>query len=363
MNQRALALALLVALGCRSEAETETPPAEPAPLAVGAAAVERARISEPILATGSVLADKTTEIGPRVDGIVEEIPVRVGDRVAEGQPLFRTRAVDYELRLAEAEAALRLVTAEAEKAERDHERARALHGKGVVSRERLDQVETGRAITRARVETARAAVAIARQALEDCVVRAPYAGVVTRRHLDEGAMLRTMMGGGSAVIQLMKTDEVVVVAQLPETQLPRVRIGTPARVRIDGLDRVYESQVEVLNDRVEATSRSLEVRLPVANPDLAIKPGLSATAEILPEPREALVLERRALLGPSQARFVFLAEDGRAVRRPVDVRDLDAARVEILRGLDAGDRALAGPDLARIREGTPVRIEVAHVAR
>ena len=101
------------------------------------------RVSEPIPATGSVLAEKTTEIGPRVDGLVEEVAVRVGDRVAEGQPIFRIRAVDYQLRLAEAEAALRLVTAEAEKAARDRERVRTLHEKGVASHERLDQIETG----------------------------------------------------------------------------------------------------------------------------------------------------------------------------------------------------------------------------
>jgi RND family efflux transporter MFP subunit len=361
--RRHLSFALLVALGCRSSAEPVAAPAEPEPFAVGVAQVELARISEPIPATGSVLADKTTEIGPRVDGIVEQIAVRVGDRVAEGQPLFRTRSVDYRLRLAEAEAAMLLVGAEAEKAARDRERVRTLHEKGVASRERLEQAETGLEVTRARVATAHAAVAMARQALADCVVRAPYAGVVTRRYIDEGAMLRTMMGGGSAVVQLMKTDAVFVIAQVPETQLPRVRVGTPTRIRIDGLDRVFESRVEVLNDRVEATSRSLEVRMPVANPDLAIKPGLSATAEILPEPREALVLDRRALLGAADSRFVFVADGGRAVRRSVEVRDLDAARVEVLRGLVRGDRALVGPDLARLADGSLVRIEVADVAR
>jgi RND family efflux transporter MFP subunit len=358
-----VALCVLVALGCHSAAETVTPQAAAEPLTLGIAVVELVRVSEPIAATGSVLAEKTTEIGPRVDGLVEEVAVRVGDRVAEGQPIFRIRAVDYQLRLAEAEAALRLVTAEAEKAARDRERVRTLHEKGVASHERLDQTETGHAITRARVETARAAVAIARQAVEDCVVRAPYAGVITRRYIDEGAMLRTMMGGGSAVIQLMKTDIVAVIVQVPETQLPRVRLGTPARVQIDGLDRVFESRVEIVNDRVEASSRSIEVRMHVSNPDLAIKPGLSATAEILPEPREVLVLERRALLGSRDARFVFLAEAGHAVRRPVEVRDVDAARVEVIRGLAAGERALVGPDLTRVSEGSPVRVEVANVAR
>ena len=79
------ALGVLAALGCHSGAETVTPPAAAEPLRArhrGGGA--RARDSEPIPATGSVLAEKTTEIGPRVDGLVEEVAVRVGDRVAEG---------------------------------------------------------------------------------------------------------------------------------------------------------------------------------------------------------------------------------------------------------------------------------------
>jgi RND family efflux transporter MFP subunit len=356
-----MALACFAVLGCGSAGEAPAP-AAPEPFSLGTSIAELTRVTEPIPATGSVLAEKTTEIGPRVDGIVEQISVRVGDRVAEGDPLFQIRAVDYRLRLAEADAALRLVSAEAEKAVRDRERVRTLHEKDVASSEHLDQVETQHEITLARVETARAAVAIARQAVADCLVRAPFAGVVTRRYVDEGALLRTVMSAGSAVIQLMKTDVVEVVVQVPETQLPRVRIGTPVRVRIDGLDRVYESRVEIVNDRVEASSRSIEVRMPIANPDLAIKPGLSATAEILPEPREALVLERRALLGSLESRFVFVADGQVARRRPVEVRDLDALRVEVLRGLEPGERALVGPDLARLSEGSPVRIEVVDVA-
>jgi RND family efflux transporter MFP subunit len=354
MSWRAV-LGLLAVVGCGSGAQTAAPP--PPPPSLQSALVERVRVEEPIQATGSVVAEKTTEIGPRVDGIVEEIRAQVGDRVQAGQPLFRTRLVDYRLRLDEAEAALRLTTAEAEKSVRDRERARSLQEQGVLSRERLDQVETAHRISQARVETARAGVALARQALADAVVCAPYAGVVTRRYIDEGAMLRTMMGGGSAVLQLMKTDVVLAIVQVPETQLPRVQVGTPVRVRIDGLDRVFESRVAVVNDRVEAASRSIEVRIALANPDLVIKPGLSAVAEILPEARPALALQRSALLGAADARFVYVPEEGRARRRAVEVRDLDAARVEVVSGLEAGERVLVGQDVVRLAEGSPVRVE------
>jgi RND family efflux transporter MFP subunit len=356
----ALALALLVACGGGTQSATEGTAVEP--IAVTTVDVDREQLVEPIVCTGTIAAQKTTNIGPRVDGIIEEIYVKVGDRVAAGDALFRTREIDYRLRLDQARATSRLTAAEAEKARRDRERIGALHEKGVASDQRLDEVQTVYEMTQARRATARAAEAIVRQNLEDTTVRAPYDGVITRRHVDEGAMMRTMMSANSPVVQIMKTDIVVAIIQVPEVHLPRIRLGTPAHVKIDGLDREFESEVYIINDRVEHTSRSIEVRLPIRNPDLAIKPGLFAKAEILPAPREATLIDRGAVLGPPGSRYVFMARDGRASRRAVEVRDLDARRLEVTGGLAAGDRVLAGPLLGRLEDGTPIEIEVADVA-
>ena len=99
------------------------------------------------------------------------------------------------------------------------------------------------------------------------------------------------------------------------------------------------------------------MRLPIANEDYAVKPGLFARAEIYPEPRKVLALPRAALLGTEAARYVYVAEDGKAKRVPVTVRQIDATRVEVLSGLKEGDAALTGPNAALLVEGTPVALE------
>lgn len=364
MRVPALGLALsLLALGCGStDAET---PGESAAKAVriGSVPVTREELVEPVFGTGTVTAQKTSQIGPRVDGVIEEIHVDVGDRVGQGDPLFRTRQVDYQIRVREAQYALRLARAEDTKAKRDLERIEQLHREGVASDEHLDAVRTAREIAVAKLGAAETALERARQDLHDTLVTAPYAGTITRRYVDEGTMMRTMMSSGSSVVEIMKTDLIVAIVQVPEVHLARVQVGTPARVRIDGMDREYDSAVYVLNDRVDHVSRAFEVRLLIQNADLAIKPGLFVRAELLPEPREALVIDRRAVLGVEGQRYVFVAVDERAVRRPIRTRELDAMRLEILEGLAPGDRALAGPGLSLVTEGTPVNIEVAHVER
>jgi len=325
------------------------------PLELATTRVRQEPLAEPILGTGTLIADKTTNVGPRVDGIIEEVFVQVGDRVRAGDPLFRTRQVDYRLRLESARSSLALARAEAKQVARDLERVRALRHKAVVSVEQLEAAETRQPIAVAQVQTGQAALERAQQDLEDTVVTAPYDGVITRRLIDEGAMMRTMMTAGSFVVQLMKTDVVLAVVYVPEVHLPYVGIGTPARVHVDGLDRQFETEVSIVNDLVDPMTHTIEVRLPIPNPDLEVKPGLFVKAELQPEPRPAMLLDRSAVLGFGEERYVFVELEGRAARRLVRVRDLDAARVEVLTGLEADERVLIGPELARLTEGTPIR--------
>jgi len=362
----ALALPLLVALaGCGGE---ETPPVAaasegPAPIPVAATQVRRESLVEPVLGSGSILPHKKTDVGPRVSGIIDSIFVRVGDRVEEGDPLFRTRTVDYEIRVREAESAARLARANAEKARRDLERMQTLHEQNVASDERLDAVRTANEMAAAQQGQAEAGLAQARQNLADTTVRAPYRGVITQRFVDEGAMLSTMMTAGNAVVQILKMDLVVAIVQLPEPHLARVRVGTPGVVRIDGIDRSYDSEVAVLNDRVDPVSRAFEVRLAIENADYAVKPGLFAEVELFPEPREVTLLERGAVLGADGAHHVFVEKDGHAARRALRLRELDAARVEVLDGLAPGERVLLGPNLTQLSDGTKVAVEVPHADR
>jgi RND family efflux transporter MFP subunit len=320
-------------------------------------------ISEPILGTGTVGAHKTTILGPRVNGIIDEIYVGVGDRVDAGAPLFRTRPTNYEIRVKEAGSTARLARAEAEKAKRDLERVETLHAQDVASNEQLDGARTGFEIAAARRDQASAALAHARQELKDTTVHAPYPGVITHRYVDEGAMMSTMMSSSARVLELMKVDLVVAVLQIPEIHLRRVAVGTKALVSIDGTGGEYESEVHVLNDLVDPVSRAFEVRLGIRNPDLAIKPGLFAEAQLLPEPRQVAAIDRTAVLGAGDDRHVFVESGGHAKRRRVQVRDLDALRLEVVDGLAEGERVLIGPDLSRLADGTPVSVELAHAHR
>jgi RND family efflux transporter MFP subunit len=362
--KRVAALLASCVVACGGETDPVAPPAGATEIVrVEVAAVAREQIVEKIVGTGTIAAHKTTDIGPRVSGVINEIPVKVGDRVEEGAVLFRTRSDDYEIRARQAAAQARIARAALQKLERDVERIERLQAQGVASVERLDDVRTAHETALAQNESAQAGLAEARQNLEDTIVRAPYPGVITRRYVDEGAMMSTLMSAGSQVVQIMKIDIVAAIVQVPGVHLPRIRLGTPARVTVDGVEGAFESEVYILNDRVDHESRAVEIRLPIRNPDYRVKPGLFARAELIPEPREAVVVPQDAVLGPTGFRYVFVDDGGVARRREVRVQELDTRRMEVVDGLAPGDAVLTGPNLPRVSDGTKIATELAHADR
>lgn len=351
----------LTVLSACGNADGDVPPAPQTadPIIVSTLPVRDEDVIDPILATGEVRADKRTEIKPRVNGIIDAIHVHVGDSVTTGQPLFETRKVDYQTRVRELEHALVLARAEVTQAERDLNRARTLRERGVVSEGRMDSAITQHATATARLGIAEASLARAKQDLADAVVRAPYDGIVTERFVDEGTMVQ-VAASNTPVVEVVKVDVVEIIARVPATHLTSIRPGTPAAVDIDGLERPIKTTLDVINDKVDARTRSVEIRLRLDNPDHAIKPGLFAKVTLYPAATRATVVDRGAVLGLSGDNYVFVpaSHDGGDIarRQTVKVRDIDAGRMEMLDGVEAGGLVLAGPNLPDLKDGAPIAI-------
>ncbi len=333
------------------------------PITVFHVAVKVEQIIIPIMATGEVTADKRTDIKPRVDGIIEALYVDVGDRVTAGDALLKTRQVDYTNRVRQLEYSVALSKVELEQAERDLGRAKSLREKGVVSQGRMDIVLTQHQVAQSRLGIAQANLDKARVDLQDTIVRAPYDGVITARYIDEGTMIHVAFSG-APVLEITKLDIVEVVAQLPAVHLGKIEVGSRASVTLDGFAVPFETTLAVINDRVDARTRSAEVRLRIENPDLKIKPGLFAKVTLYPKARSALTLDRKAVLGLRGDNFIFVPDQGQAKRRAIVIRDLSADRVEVLAGVAAGETALTGPNLPDLRDGSPIQGKIqVHGAR
>lgn len=350
-----VALSIASVSGCGEEVETsESEVKELRAIQIFTTVARKELIVDPILATGEVIADKATQITPSVDGVIDRVHVQVGDKVRRGQPLFMTRQADYKNRVMQLEQALSLSEAELAQSIRQLRRTKSLRERDVVSQGRLDEVATGYNIAKARLGIAQANLVEARQALTDTVVTAPYDGVVTERLVDEGTMMTLMRG--SPVVEVVKLDIVEVLVRVPAAQLARLTLETKARLDVDGTAASIETKIHVINDRVDARTRSVEVRLRIDNADLSLKPGMFAKVTLYPKPRSAIVVDRGSVQGIAGDQYVYVPYAGVAKRRAIKGRDVDARLIEILEGIEVDQAVLMGPNLPDLADGTPVNL-------
>lgn len=320
-------------------------------------------VVEPIFATGTVLAEKTTEIVPLVGGVVEEIFVRVGDRVEKGDPLLRMRQKDFTIAVERLQQAVQLAAAELENAERDWSNAVSLLQKRAISTEQSDDRQTRYKAALARLGIAKAELAEAEKELSDSITRAPYRGVITQRNIDEGAFIPSMMRTNQPALQIQKIDVMVAIVFVPQGHLKSIRLGTPGKVGISGLNNEYKTEVHLINDRIDAATRTIDVRLGIRNSDYKIKPGLFIEVELYPDPRPAVVIPARVVRGAGADRYVYVVQNDTVVQVPVSVRELPDGTAEVLSGLVPEQLVISGPDLHLIQDSDRVVVaaDVAHV--
>ncbi|NOT40804.1 MAG: efflux RND transporter periplasmic adaptor subunit [Alphaproteobacteria bacterium] len=361
-----IALALgLAACGQATEAKDQTKAAARVAITVSTVKVTKADVAVPIMATGSLTPSRQTDIGPSVDGIIDEVMVGVGSQVKKGQALFRTRDVDIKLVVLEQEKQVALARAQLRNAQADLKRQDSLKGGGWVSQSRMDTTKTNADVAAAQLGVWEARLAQGRQQLKDTIVRAPYDGVISRKDVYEGRFMATRFGGGGAmggaagVVQIMGIDPLAVIVVAPATYFEQFKVGMAGRIFVDGIQKPFEARVAVINYGIDYKARSVELRFALPNPGYKILPGLYCRVELIPEARKTLVVARKAILGPDGSRYAFTAQNGRAKKISLSIREIDGERVEILSNVPEGTELLTGPNLSQLADGVPVMLESA----
>jgi RND family efflux transporter MFP subunit len=162
-----------------------------------------------------------------------------------------------------------------------------------------------------------------------------------------------MAAPGSPFFTLENLDPVKVTVQVPETEVVGLEAGSPASVRIPALDLDVEAEIDRVVPSGDPVSRTFAVQLLVDNPDGSIKSGMFARVLFSSGQREVLTVPEGALVRRGQMEGIFVVEDGTARLRWIKSGRGDDGRVEVLSGLDAGERYVLDPP-ARLRDGSPV---------
>lgn len=385
-------VAAVLAAACSANGKAaDRPAAAPAVTAIRAVTAAEQPIRRTLRVTGTLIADEQAEVSAETAGRVVATPVERGTPVPAGATLALLSRSETEAQVTEAEAnaaqiAARLnlgpdgtlsidqvpdvanARAAAALAEAEFARIQTLRAQNVVSQSEFDQRNTQVEAARQQYEAAknsarqqfeslraaRARVTLARKALADTTVKAPFSGLVAERRVSIG----DYVSRGTVVATVVRINPLRVELTVPEQALAQIRTGAAVSFRVDAFpDRTFEGRVRFVSPALKADQRALTVEALVANPNGLLKPGLFATAEIdQAAPTPGILVPAAALQGSAGSSRVYVVKGDRVEERLVTIGQTVDQQVEIVKGLSAGE-TIAASQVAQLRDGALVRVE------
>ena len=301
---------------------------------------------------GTIAARYDMPIGVEGDGgRVAAIYVEAGDRVKRGQVLARLNVSVLQPQVANLEAGLEQARAEAELAQAEYHRAEAVGASGALSAEETQRRKSSAVTAAAKVKVAAALLAEARARLARAEVRAPADGVILTRNVEVG---QTASPGGEALFRLSEGGAVELRGQVPEQDLPSLKVGQGVNVLLTGSTRIYPGRVRLLGAVIDPTTRLGMVRVAL-DADQNLRPGAFARAEVTVSNAERAVLPQTAVLTDDLGSYVFVVDaQNKVVRRAVRVSGMVQNGVTIAGGINSEERVIATAG-AFLQEGELVR--------
>ena len=365
------------------ERPTVAPTIEVAPVAAAEQPIARF-----IRATGTLMAEEQADVAAETTGRVVSAPVERGTPVSQGAELVRLLSTETDAQLKEAEAnaaqlearlgltagatfdvnavpEVQNAKAGAELAQAEFARIKSLLDQRVVSQSEYDQRRTQAEAARQQYDAAkngaaqqsqmllaaRARVALARKAVADTVVRAPFNGAVAQRLVSVGDYVTR----GTKVAVVVRVNPLRVQLTVPEQFISAVSVGQPVNFEVDAYaGRQFQGTIKFVSPALQADQRALTIEATVPNPNGVLKPGLFATARIEQQAKTPGVLVPAAAVQvTSGTSRVYVVLGDHVEERIVTTGETVGDRIEITKGLKAGER-VATRNVAQLADGTNV---------
>jgi RND family efflux transporter MFP subunit len=370
--------ALLFLAGCGSEPAHKTVSTPVTPMRVETVAVAETDWPSSYEATGTVRAKTTATISSKLMGYAREVRAQIGDRVREGQPLVVLDARDLETSVVRAEAGREEVKSAIPEAESAIALARSQLDLAQVTFNRMQDLLNKRSITNqeydeasARLKAAQAALDMARakrtqldakMAQIEQEVRAagiqrgyseiiaPFSGTIITKSIEPG----TLAVPGAPLFTIERDGAFRLEASVEESRLSLARVGKTVSVTIDGIDRTFPARVAEVVPSVDAAARTGTVKIDLPSlPEL--RSGLFGRALFETGARKVLTVPSAGVMERGQLQSVYIEENNIAHTRLVTLGTRVKDKVEVLSGLNQGDRVIV-PIPTGLADGAPIEV-------
>lgn len=316
---------LLAAASCSGPAGGARGGMQMPPMPVEIAEVKQETVSDGFTALGTIDAEKNVEIVSEISGTVRELPFEEGRPVAAGMLLV---ALDDREERAEADRAAALV----EQVRLTAERTRQLYEQRLVPAEERERAD-------ANLKVAEANHALAQARHDKTRIRAPFAGIVGWRRISPGAYVQA----GTVITDLAQADRLRVSFSAPERFAAALKRGAKVTLTTAAYPaETFTGAVDVVDPQIDPATRTFGLIARIPNPSLRLKPGMSATVTAtLVERSNALVVPDEAVIAQGDQFMVYVLQPDSTVKiTPVRIGLRGSARVEVVSGLEAGDKVV-----------------------
>jgi len=389
-------IGLIIILNLRSQREKS--------IKVTVEKIKKTDLTSIISASGEIMPKKSVNISALIPGRIIKIGVKEGDEVRAGDFLLRLDSTQYEA-IAERDRAFiqssraEMIKTETtlEKSKSFYERQKNLYDNGLISKEQLEQAKVQLDIADAsnrsvkfQIQQAEASLKSTLDNLGKTVFTSPIDGVITSLRVEEGemAIIGTMNNPGTVLMTIADLSVMEVEVEVDETDVIGVQLGQAADIRVDAFpDQVIKGKVTEIGSSaiqklgtVSTTQESKDFKVVVTleNPSKLLKPGLSASADIitaekkqvLAVPISALVVKEKkdktgATAEPTKSKKgseeegVYLVENSRVKFVPTKKGIMGELMIEITSGLNEGQDIVVGPydSLRQLKDGTLIKPE------
>ncbi len=363
-------------------------------MAVTFGKVERVDLTSKVSANGRIDAQRKVDLSANVMGQIVNLAVREGDVVKRGDFLLQIDQKQLAASAQGAEASMRALFSDRDaaratlaEAQLNFNRAQSNFNEKITPQADLDRaratLDSARATVSAidqRIQQSRANLAAARDTLSKTTMTAPMGGIITALPVEEGevAVIGTMNNPGTKLLTIADMSVVEAVMEVDETDIPNVKVGQPATVTIDAYPNKTFSGVvtEVGSSPMTGAGLSagteainFEVKIQLDQPPAGVRPGFSASADIvtgarpkaLAIPIQALVVREKPDAAPGkiaqEEEGVYLHQEGKAKFAPVTTGLAGDSNIEIMKGLSEGQEIVTGPfrALRELKEDAKVR--------
>jgi RND family efflux transporter MFP subunit len=353
--------------------------------------VKKERITRTVELVGTLAAVDQVTISSETDGRVSRILADLGDRVHAGQTLVLVDQEKQQYNLEQQKAALaralaqygaadpehlpdiektpdvQKASADLRQAKQAYDRTNELFKRSLVPQQMLDDAAAtlqakqagydlslqGAKNLRASIQASEASMKLADRQLRDTEIRAPFDGYVEKRLINLGELVKTQM----PVMSVVRIDPLKVVAEIPEKMAPWIHDGQPVELHVDAFpDKTFTGKVSRISPAVNPSTRAFPFEALAPNQDGVLKPGTFARVHIESgKVDDVLSLPAAALQYRYGVNRVFVIDGDKLTAHELKIGERMGDRVEILSGVNAGDRVAAN-DIDKLTDGMKVSV-------